>query len=296
MASQLNSISRFNKPRPPQIQTDSELDWSHLNGESYKTLPALLKTHHGQRVDAEAFEAHRYVQYTKEELETDHLITVQEEGFLCLGIAKKVITALGEGLIFVMHRTGKIYATAPIPGSIFHSSLCIAGEPDYENPIAPGTLSIKDGIPMRMKENSGHYAPKNCLPYVMAKLFADGCKWVVSCQAVLSPFPKVPAEQRASPDIRKAKLDAILAAKQFKDLAPSSATERKSSSQDETPLTTPSPIPRERLRQASDSPSLQARRISEITLSGKLSRNPRLARLQTQLIQEAFTPKTNSDN
>ncbi len=262
------SISRFSKPRPPHIQTQGAVDWTELDGESYKTLPLLLKTHHGQRVDADAAEASRFVQYTKEELESDHLITVQEDGFLCLGTAKKIITAFGEGLIFVMHRTGKIYATSPVASSIFHSSLCIPGDPDYEHPVAPGTLNAKDGVPIAMKENSGHYAPKNCLPYVMAKLFADGCKWISSCRVFLSPFPKVTAEQRASPDSRKAKLDAILAAKQSPGRIPQSATERKESAQDDTPASTPSPIPRE--RQSSNSPSqLEARRLSTLSLSSR---------------------------
>ncbi len=296
MATELRSISRFSKPRPPQIQTDSEIDWAKLNGESYKTLPALLKTHHGLRVDAEAAEARRFVQFTKEELESDHLVTVQEEGLLCLGVAKKIISTLGEGLIFVMHRTGKIYAASPLAGSIFHSSLCVPGEPDYENPIAPGTLAARDGVPTIMKEDSGHYAPKNCLPYVLAKLFADGCKWVVSCRTICSPYERVTAEQRATPDSRRARLEAILAAKKLNELAPSSATERKSSSQDETPQTTPSPVPR-RPPQANDSPAFLARKLSDITVSGNLSRNPRLARIQTQLIQEAtLSPKSNSSN
>lgn len=282
---------RFSKPRPARIQIEWEADWTQLHGESYKKLPPLLKTHHGLRVDADAAEASRFVQYTKEELETDHLVTVQDDGLLCLGTAKKIIHTVGEGLIFVMHQTGKIYATSPIAGSIFHSSLCIPGDPDYENPIAPGTLSAKDGVPLVMKEDSGHFAPKNCLPYVMAKLFADGCKWIASCRAVLSPHPQVTAEQRATPDTRKARLDAILAAKQSLTRIPQSATERKESAQEDTP----SPLPR--ARKNSDSPiQQQARKLSELSLSGKLSRDRRLARVQSQLIQESASPKTNTSN
>lgn len=208
-------------PPPRSVDTPPPPDWRELSPDAYKALEPLQKTEHGAKVDAEAQDLGTFIVFSEEELEQQKVSIQNGKMFFADGT---LVDTSGSKWDFALFRDGDLYGIPPLRGAVFHSSTALYKQ---EGPVSPGMFRVKNGIPSYFDEDSGHYAPKNRLPYLLAKLHGDGCEGLEECHIAYSRRRIVPMEERSPVDKRLVRLQEILSAK-GKSPPPSSPLNRVS--------------------------------------------------------------------
>jgi len=183
-------------------------NWEELDENSYQTLEPLLKTEHGAKVDDVTSDFGTFVVLTEEKIAQQRVLVV--DGKLCLGDSSKILHTNGEKWIFTLFKDGDLFAIQPLQGAIFHSSTALYKK---QGPVSPGTFRVNEGVPSYFDEDSGHYAPKYRLPFLLAKLRGMGCQGLKDCRIVYSKYRIIGPSERSPVDRRMETLEAILAAK-----------------------------------------------------------------------------------